>query len=90
MGSIEHLHRPIVLKRRLDWVNRTPVQASCTAEEPLWGQSNTCTGHLYCRGALMGSIEHLHRPFVLKKSLVGSIKHLHRPFVLQRSLDGVN
>ena len=34
MESIKHLHRPFVLKRRLDRVNRTPVQAICTAEEP--------------------------------------------------------
>ena len=38
---------------------RTPMSAMCTVEEVGGVQSNTCIGHVYCRGALMGSIKHL-------------------------------
>ena len=50
---------------------RTPMSAMCTEEEVGGVQSNTCVGHVYCTGALMGSIEHLYRPFVLQRSLDG-------------------
>ena len=37
----------------------------------------------------MGSIEHLYRPFVLRRSLGGGpIEHLYRPCVLKKRLVG--